>query len=57
MLNSVDVVLRFAQMMKWKGSIPAVKLVKGVYETGKKLTKKVMPILEQRFEREPVLGK
>lgn len=57
LLDSVDVVLRFAQTMKWKGTLPVVKLVKGVYETGKKLSQKAMSVLEQRFEREPELGK
>jgi hypothetical protein len=57
LLDSVAVVLNFAQTMKWKGSLPIVKLVKGVYETGKKLSKKAMSALEQRFEREGKLGK
>jgi len=43
--------------MKWKNKSPVVKVVSGVYETGKKLSQKAMSVLEQRFEREPKLGK
>jgi hypothetical protein len=57
LLDSVDVVLRFAQTMKWKDTPPIVKLVRGVYETGKKLSQKAMSVLEQRFERESGLDK
>ncbi len=57
LLDSVDVVLKFAQTMKWKHKSPVVKLVNGVYATGKKLSKKAMSVLEQRFERDPELGK
>jgi hypothetical protein len=57
LLDSVDVVLKFAQTMKWKGKPPVVKFVKGVYETGKKLSQRAMSLLEQRFEREEGLEK
>ena len=57
LLDSVDVVLNFAQTMKWKNKSPIVKLVGGVYETGKKLSQKAMSVLEQRFERETGLDK
>jgi len=57
LLDSVDVVLKFAQTMTWKDRTPIVKLVGDVYETGKKLSKKAMSVLEQRFEREDGLGK
>jgi len=43
--------------MKWKGATPLVKLVRQVYETGKKLTQKAMALLEQRFEREAGIAK
>ncbi len=57
LLDRVEVVLKFAQTMKWKNKAPIVKFVRGVYETGKKLSQKAMAVLEQRFEREPELGK
>jgi len=57
LLDSVDVVLKFAKTMKWKDKSPMVKLVRGVYETGKKLSQKAMSVLEQRFERETGLDK
>jgi len=57
LLDSVDVVLKFAQTMTWKDRTPVVKLVDGVYATGKKLSQKAMSVLEQRFEREAELGK
>jgi hypothetical protein len=37
--------------MKWNGNKPIVKLVTETYETGVKLTKKVMNQLEKQFER------
>ena len=43
--------------MQWNKQSPVVQLVKTVYETGKKLTKKAMTVLEQRFEREKGLEK
>jgi len=57
LLDSVDTVLKFAQTMKWKGGSPIVKLVHGIYETGKKLSQSSMALLEQRFVREEKLGK
>lgn len=57
LLDRVEVVLKFAQTMRWKNKAPIVKFVRGVYETGKKLSQKAMAVLEQRFEREPELGK
>lgn len=57
LLDSVAVVLKVAQTMKWKGQLPIVKFVEGVYETGKKLSQKAMSILERRFEREKGLEK
>lgn len=57
LLDSVGVVLKFAQTMRWKGNSPTVKLIEGVYATGKKLSQKAMDVLEQRFERESGLDK
>ncbi len=57
LLDSIETVLRFAETMQWNKQSPVVQLVKTVYETGKKLTKKAMTVLEQRFEREKGLEK
>lgn len=57
LLDSLDTVLRFAETMKWKQQSPVVQFVEQVYKTGKKLTKKAMALLENRFEREGGLEK
>lgn len=57
LLNHLDVVVGFAQTMKWNGSTPLVKIVTRIYETGKKLTQKAMALLENRFEREVGIAK
>ena len=57
LLNSVEVVLGFAQSMTWQKIEPTVKLVTAIYETGKKLSLKAMTLLEKRFEREEGLEK
>lgn len=57
LLDSVEAVLGFAQTMTWQKIEPTVKLVTGVYETGKKLSLKAMALLEERFEREEGLEK
>lgn len=57
LLDTVSTVLNFAQTMIWKGQTPVVKQVDVIYETGKKLTKKAMKQLEQRFGREKGLEK
>jgi hypothetical protein len=41
--------------MKWNGKNPAVKIVKGIYETGVKLTKKVTAGYEALIQRLPGL--
>ena len=51
LLDSVDIVLRFAQTLTWKGKHPVVKLVTGVYQTGVKLTKDVMAVYETMLKR------
>ena len=43
--------------MTWQKMEPTVKLVTGIYETGKKLSLKAMDLLEERFEREKGLEK
>ncbi len=57
LLDHLEVVVGFAETMQWKGARPLVKRVSQVYETGKKLTQKVMDLLEQRFEREAGIAK
>lgn len=57
LLNNLETVLRFAQSMTWQEKSPTVKIIKKVYETGKKLSQKAMNLLEERFEREKKLGK
>ena len=57
LLDSVEAVLGFAQTMTWQKMEPTVKLVTGIYETGKKLSLKAMDLLEERFEREKGLEK
>lgn len=57
LLESVETVLRFAQTLTWQQKSPTVKMVKKVYESGKKLSQKAMSLLEERFEREDELGK
>jgi len=51
LLDSVDIVLRFAQTLTWKGKHPVVKLVTGVYPTGVKLTQDVMAVYETMLKR------
>jgi len=57
LLDCVDTVFRFAQTLCWKQARPVVHLVKQVYHSGVKLTQKAMALLEERFERLPLLGK
>jgi transposase len=57
LLNSIEKVMGLARTMKWNGKNPAVKMVKGIYETGAKLTKKVMAGYEALINRLPGLEK
>jgi hypothetical protein len=57
LLDSIEVVERFAGSMTWKGVHPIVKRVTTVYETGVKLTKDAMRVLETKLQRLPELGK
>jgi transposase len=57
LLDSVDVVIKYARSMVWKGSHPVVELVTTTYQTGVKLTQKAMKALEAHFERLSDLGK
>ena len=57
LLDSVDAVLQFATTMTWKGQHPVVELVTTAYQTGIKLTKEAMAVVEVQLQRLPSLGK
>ncbi len=57
LLDSVDAVLQFATTMTWKGRHPVVELVTTAYQTGIKLTKEAMDLVEAQVRRLPSLGK
>ena len=57
LLDSVDAVIQYARTMTWKGNHPMVELVTTVYQTGVKLTKKAMQVVETQLERLPHLPK
>ena len=50
-LDSVEKALGLARTMKWNGNNPVVKLIKGTYEKGVKLTQKAMRKIEKKIER------
>lgn len=50
-LNSQEAVLGFAESMTWKGKNPCVTLVEEIYETGKKVEKKIMEEYEKMIDR------
>jgi transposase len=57
LLDSVDAVVQYASTMTWKGRQPLVKLVTTTYQTGIKLTKEAMKVVETQLERMPNLEK
>jgi hypothetical protein len=57
LLDSIDALIQYARSMTWKGAHPLVELVTTVYQTGAKLTKQAMEVLETHFERLPHLDK
>lgn len=57
LLDSVDAVIHSASTMTWKGIHPVVALVTTTYQTGVKLTKAAMNIVESQLERLPHLDK
>jgi len=50
-LDTQEAVLGFAGSMTWKGRNPCVTLVEEIYETGKKVEKKIMMELEKMIDR------
>jgi transposase len=57
LLDSVEKVLGLSRTMSWNGMSPIVKMLKGVYEKGVKLTKKAMEKLETLLIRQPGIEK
>jgi Rhodopirellula transposase DDE domain len=57
LLDSVDAVIKSASTMTWKGQHPVVELVTTTYQTGVKLTKEAMKVVETQLERVPDLNK
>jgi transposase len=57
LLDSVDAVIQFAKTMTWKGKHPVVELVTTPYQTGVKLTKEAMQVVETQLQRLPSLEK
>jgi transposase len=57
LLDSVEAVIQYARTMTWKGCHPVVELVTSTYQTGVKLTKEAMDIVESQLERSSHLHK
>ena len=57
LLDSLAAVLHFARSMTWQGKQPVVELVTTTYQTGIKLSKEAMAVVETQVERLPHLGK
>ena len=57
LLDSIDAVIQFATTMTWNGHHPVVELVTTTYQTGVKLTKDAMDLIEAQITRLPDLGK
>ncbi len=57
LLDTLDAVIQYAKTMTWKGNHPVVALVTTTYQTGVKLTKKAMKVVETQLERVPQLDK
>ena len=57
LLDAVETILQFAGSMTWKGNHPVVGLVTTTYQTGVKLTKEAMAVVEAQIERLPHLEK
>lgn len=57
LLDTLDAVIQYARTMTWKGNHPVVALVTTTYQTGVKLTKEAMKVVETQLERVPHLDK
>lgn len=57
LLDSVEAVVQYASTMTWKKKHPMVTLVTTTYQTGVKLTRKEMKVVETQLQRLPSLEK
>jgi len=57
LLDTLDAVIQYASTMTWKGNHPVVSLVTTTYQTGVKLTKEAMNLVESQIQRLPSLRK
>jgi transposase len=57
LLDSLDAVIQYATTMTWKGKHPVVALVTTTYQTGVKLTKEAMKVVESQLARMPHLDR
>lgn len=57
LLDSLQTVIQYASTMTWKGKHPVVSLVTTTYQTGVKLTKEAMDLVENQIQRLPDLKK
>lgn len=51
LLDGLDVVVRYAKTMTWKGKHPVVGLITKAYKSGVSLSQKAMKAVEQRLSR------
>src|SRR5207244_3804835 len=57
LLDTLDAVIQYASTMTWKGNHPVVALVTTTYQTGVKLNKEAMQVVETQLQRLPSLDK
>jgi transposase len=57
LLDTISAVVQFASTMTWKGRHPVVELVNTAYQTGVKLSKEAMEMVETQLSRAETLGK
>ena len=57
LLRDADTMLEWAKSMTWKGLKPVVALRRKVYAKGVTLSKRAMPAVAARLERNPLLPK
>jgi hypothetical protein len=57
LLDTLQGALDFIETMTWRGVHPVVMAATKVYRTGVSLTQAAMTLLEQRLDRDPILGK
>ena len=53
LLDAIEAVIRLATTRTWKGKRPVVALVTTTYQTGVKLTKEAMQMVEAQLQRLP----